>query len=235
MAQLFFGRAETILSGPEDVKWLLAEPEKQWVPKYSAYETACSWFDAEGLPAAIQAILQTDPAFANARLTKAYFEKQTELDDSGRRPSQTDVLAYLDINSGVGVLGVEGKVNESFGQLISDWNDYSVGKLRRLAGLIERLCLKPSKSLGSLRYQLFHRTVATLLEAERANSREAAMVVQSFSPDSTRTGFDDFQAFASALGAPITEPGKFSRPIELGTVRLRLGWTISNMRRADMG
>jgi uncharacterized protein DUF6946 len=230
MTQLFFDQSEKPLSGPQDVQWLLAEPRKQWVPKYSAYETACSWFDANGLPIAIKNVLRTDAALANAKLRKAYFEKQTQVDDSGRRPSQTDVLAFLEIDSGIGVLGIEGKVNESFGLIISEWNDYSPGKLRRLAGLVERLRLKRSVSLGSLRYQLLHRTVATLIEAQRAKVREAAMIVQSFSPDGIRAGFSDFQKFAMAIGAPIYEPGKLSNPIELCDVKIRLGWTINNLR-----
>ena len=225
MAQLFFDQDEKELSGPEDVKWLLAEPEKQWVAGYSAYETAWSWFGAQGLPSTIQSILRTDAVLANARLKKAYFEKQTELDESRRRPSQTDVLAIVEINSGFAILGIEGKVKESFGRLIGEWNDYSPGKLRRLAGLIEHLGLKPSFSMGALRYQLFHRTVATLLEAERAKASEAAMIVQSFSPE--LVGFNDFQDFASALGIPVAAPGKLSGPIELRNVQLRLGWTVN--------
>jgi uncharacterized protein DUF6946 len=229
MSHLFFDQHERELWQPEDVKWLLAEPEKQWVKKYSACETACSWFDSQGLPKSIQMILETDPVFRNATLEKAYFERQTKLDSEGR-PSQTDVLALVRINTGVGVIGIEGKVNESFGELIKEWNDYSPGKLRRLAGLIEKLKLRHSIAVGDLRYQLLHRTVATLIEAERANAHEAAMVVQSFSPDDIRTGFDDFRKFASAFGAPINEPGMLSMPVELGSTRIRLGWTINSFR-----
>ena len=81
MSQLFFDQNEKELSKPEDVKWLLARPERQWVEKYSAYETACSWFDAQSLPKSIHLILQSDAILANGRLKKAYFEKQTELED----------------------------------------------------------------------------------------------------------------------------------------------------------
>lgn len=228
MPHLFFDQNEEELFKPEDVKWLLAEPEKQWVEKYSAYETACSWFDAQGLPKSIQSILKTDAILANARLKKAYFEKQTGLEDSKKRPSQTDVLAVVELSSGLGILGIEGKVREPFGEVISEWNDYSPGKLRRLAGLIDHLGLKQSLSIGSLRYQLFHRTVATLLEAERGKITEAAMIVQSFSPE--HVGFKDFQNFALALGTPVAAPGKLSGPIVIRNVRLRLGWTVNTLR-----
>jgi hypothetical protein len=228
MAQLFFGPDGSPLSEPEDVRPFLGKPDLHWKERYSAYETAHSWFAAGDLPSAIRDILQGNSTFADARLVNAYFEKRTELDDSGRGPSQTDVLAYLEIKSAVAVLGVEGKVNEPFGELVSEWNDYSPGKLRRLARLVGRLALKPSKSIGSLRYELIHRTVATVLEAEKANAPEAVMLVQSFSPDDVRTGFVDFQNFATAMGIPIAAPGILSQQVQLDRVRLRLGWTICN-------
>lgn len=232
MTQLFVGGDGSPLLKPEDVIPFLAKQEKHWKPKYSAYETAYSWFTPQDLPVAVREILQTDQVYANAKLVKATFEKQTKLDETGRAPSQTDVCALLKINSGFAVLGIEGKVNESFGELVSEWNDYSPGKLRRLAGLIERLGLRPSNALGVLRYQLFHRTVATLLECEAAKAHNGVMLVQSFSPDDVRTGFKDFQAFCSVLGAPIDKPGKLSQPIQLQTVQLRFGWTINRMREA---
>jgi Domain of unknown function (DUF6946) len=170
MTALFFSGDGSPLSKPQDVIRLLGKREKHWRERYSAYETAHSWFAAEAqglLPPSIRAILDATPIFASAKLSKAFFEKKTELDNLGRGPSQTDVLAILEIKSGLAVVGVEGKVDESFGRIVSDWNDYSPSKLRRLAGLIARLRLKSSKSVGALRYQLLHRTVATLFEADK--------------------------------------------------------------------
>jgi len=224
MAQPLFGPDDSPLSNPEDVINFLGKGRAHWRGEYSACETAHSWFQADGLPATIQSILQTDPVLSGAMLKKAYFEKQTDLDNLGR-PSQTDVIAIVATNSGQAVLGVEGKVEESFGPLVSDWNDYSPGKLRRLANLVERLGLKPSAAIGSLRYQLLHRTVATLLEAERFATTEAAMIVQSFS--SKMSGFSAFEEFSSALGIPVTEAGRLSRPIKLGPTQIRLGWTTN--------
>ncbi len=232
MASIFFGGDGKPLSKPEDVIRYLGKREAHWKAKYSAYETAHSWFAANDLPPAIRAILDTDLTFADAKLRKAFFEKQTVLDDLGRGPSQTDVLAILDTKSGLAVVGVEGKVDEPFGPVISDWNDYSPGKLRRLAGLMERLNLARADSIGTLPYQLLHRTVAALLEAKAADASEAVVLVQSFSPDNVRSRFGDFQAFTTALGAPVTRPGTLSRVIELQHVRLQLGWTINPMKSA---
>jgi hypothetical protein len=230
MPQLFFGPNDAPLSNAEGVRQFLGKPELHWKERFSAFETAHSWFSAEDLPPAIRDILQAEPAFATAQLQKACFEVQTQLDDTGRGPSQTDVLAFLQTRTGILVLGVEGKVNEPFGEFVSDWNDYSPSKLRRLAGLIQKLRLKKSKIIGSLRYQLLHRTVATLLEAEKAGAAEAVMLVQSFSPNDVRADFVDFQNFAAAMGAPVAAPGALSQPIQLDRIPLRLGWTINSMR-----
>ena len=215
MDQLFFSGDGTPLTKPEDVILLLGE-KKHWREGRSAYEAAYSWFDAHDVPPAVRAVIKTDPAFAQSVLVKAVFEKQTALDAFGR-PSQTDVLALLQTNSGSAILGIEAKVDETFGPLVVEWDNGSPGKKQRLAGLVERLDLDKNL-IGNLRYQLLHRTVATLLEADRHSASDVAMVVQSFSPKTIRAGFVDFQAFAGALGIPIDQPGKLSRPIDRGGV-----------------
>jgi hypothetical protein len=109
-----------------------------------------------------------------------------------------------------------------------------VGKERRLAGLVDRLGLDPG-AVGTLRYQLLHRTAAALIEAAHAGAKNAAMIVQSFSPDSVRAGFSDFQAFAAALGTPIEKPGNLSKAVERGGVKLRLGWAQDRIKSQRRG
>jgi hypothetical protein len=225
MIQLFFGGTGVPLSKPEDVIPFLGK-ETHWKEGRSAFEAAHSWFGAQNIPQSIRVVLDTDPILKNAKLEKAFFEKQTDL-DRYRGPSQTDVLAILRIPSGVAVLGIEAKVDESFGQLVKDWEDGSESKTQRLAGLVKRLGLDEN-TIGQLRYQLLHRTAATLIEAERHGASEAAMVVQSFCP--RHTGFSDFQSFAAAVGAPVSHCGTISAPIIRGDVRLRLGWAEDHVR-----
>jgi hypothetical protein len=167
-------------------------------------------------------ILESEPTFAGATLLKAFFEKQTALDDLGRGASQTDVLAILRVKSGLAVIAVEGKVSEPFGPIVSDWNDRSADKSKRLAHVCQRLGLRPD-DCGSLRYQLLHRTAAALIEAEEAGAHEAAMIVQSFSQHDA--GLQDFQDFTAALGIAVTNTNTLSPPLSLGTINLRLGWT----------
>jgi hypothetical protein len=226
---LFFGPDDSILLKPTDVIKFLGKQEKHWNKERSAYQAAHSWFLADGLPPSIQTILKSEPTFAGSTLEKAIFEKKTSLDMFGRE-SQTDILAILTTDNGPAVLGVEAKVDESFGPLVKEWNDYGTGKLRRLVGLLDKLQLK-STVIGALRYQLFHRTVATLIEAEKAHANAAALIVQSF--EKGRAGFDDFVAFADAFGTPISAPGVLSAPKQLGDLTMRLGWTENPMQYAE--
>ena len=226
---LFFGPDESILLKPADVIRFLGKQELHWNKERSAYQAAHSWFLAKGLPGSIQAILKSDPAFAGSALRKATFENKTSLDSYGRE-SQTDVLAILNTDKGKAVLGVEAKVDESFGPLVQEWNDYGTGKLRRLVGLLERLQFK-STVIGALRYQLFHRTAATLIEAEKIRAPDAALIIQSF--DKGRAGFEDFVAFADAFGTPVSKPGELSIPKRLGDVTIRLGWTENPMQYGE--
>jgi hypothetical protein len=220
-----FSRTGVPLSNPEDVIPYLGK-KKHWKEGRSAFEAAHTWFEAQDIPKSIRSVLDADPTFQNAMLEKAFFEKQTEL-DRYPGPSQTDILATVRIPSGVAVLGIEAKVDESFGELVKDWADGSENKKQRLTGLVKRLELD-GNAVGQLRYKLLHRTVVTLIEAERHGASEAAMVVQSFCP--RHSGFSDFQLFAAAIGAPVAQCGGISTPIIRGDVRLRLGWAEDHVR-----
>jgi len=130
------------------------------------------------------------------------------------------LLALVQLADGYGVIAVEGKAREPFGQLVSEWND-GPGKQTRLDGLCEQLGLD-SSGVGVIRYQLLHRTVSALLEARRYGAREALMLVHSF--DATDSSLDDYQAFAGALGLTNAETNAITSPTVRGDVTLRLGW-----------
>lgn len=93
---------------------------------------------------------------------------------------------------------VEGKVNEPFGPLVSEWYvDPSPGKVKRLNYLCRTLGLDKDQVQG-VRYQLLHRTVSAILEARRFMALTAVMLVHSFSP--TYNWFEDYAAFADLFG-----------------------------------
>jgi hypothetical protein len=208
---------------PEDVIPFLGKPT-HWKEGRSAKSLADAWFQANGIPEDVQAVLDQAPEYRSAVLVDAFLERCTSLDDGRATPSQTDLLAILDARDGLAVMGIEAKVTESFGPLVEEWLDGGTGKQARLEKLCDQLGLELSSSL-SLRYQLLHRTVAALIEARRYRTSRALMLVQSFCPQ--RTGFSDFAAFVEALGYPAVVPDRLTGPREVGNFELRLGWVSS--------
>lgn len=93
-----------------DWKALLADPETQWEPGYSAMSVAYSWENADGLPNEIGQLFlnATEPDLRSARLVLAVPEYKVFL-KGGPRPSQNDVLAVLSMISGLVVMTVEAK------------------------------------------------------------------------------------------------------------------------------
>ena len=138
----------------------------------------------------------------------------------GRR-SQTDLLAFVKLVHGTAVIAVEGKVDESFDDLVSTWNDHSPGKERRLQALCATLGLRVA-DVGGIRYQLLHRTASAIYEAQRYRTLRAVMLVHSFSL--TDASFHDFQAFAKSMGVPVQTVNRVSEERQCEGIRLRLAW-----------
>ncbi len=230
MPQLFFASEGSPLSGPEDAIRLLASQAAPGTHKDAAYQTAHSWFDAQDLPAAVRATLESDPTYAGARLLKVFFEKPSEAHASGA--GHTNVLAVVEVRSGLAIVGVVGKLNEPFGDYVSEWNDGSPGRASRLAASIKQLGMTADIAAG-LRYQLIQRAVSILQEAQTIGARTAVMLIQSFGSDHSPTGFADLQMLGAVLGAPVTDTGMLSPPVELDGIELRLGWSVCSARRED--
>jgi hypothetical protein len=196
----------------DDWQRLLASPETQWRDGFSAKSAALSWEQAKGLPPEIATLL------GGAELLLAIPEHKVSLLDGGRE-SQCDAFALVRLATGTCAMAVEAKVNETFGPTIADWLvEASQKKQARIEFLSGLLGLSPDPAL---RYQLFHRTAAAILEARRFGMAEAAMVVQSFSPD--HRWFADFAAFAAAFKLKVT-PGVSMRHRLPDGMHLTLGW-----------
>lgn len=210
--------------GPEDWRWLLASPEKHWKAGYSAMAAARSWEEARGLPSEIAAILGDD-----AELLLAIPEHKVPL-PGGQRASQCDVFALARADGGIYALAVEAKVNETFGPTIAEWKPESTkGRTTRLKALCDVLGV--SDPPGSLRYQLFHRTAAAIVEASRFKTDAAAMIIQSFSQE--HRWYDDFAAFCAFLGVPPARGKPLTCRIANG-LPLTLGWATGEARFAEI-
>jgi len=186
-----------------DWKSLLAEPEKQWRPGYSAMLTAQSWENAAGLPPEIESVFTLTEAsyFNNLELLVATPEYKTEL-KGGRRPSQSDVFALLRSDIILVAVTVEGKAREDFGPSMKQWENKVAAKgyVERLGHIMENIGLEKSAP-DHIRYQLMHRTASAVIEAKRFHCQIAVMIVQSFVESDDENHFGDYADFIGLYGA----------------------------------
>lgn len=205
--------------GPNDWQRFLADPEKQWKRGYSAMATALSWEAANGLPPEIADLLGGAP-----ELLLAIPEHKVAL-PGGRRESQCDVFALVRISDETIAIAIEAKVNEPFGPTIGEWMvNASKGKVERMRFICDLLGLNALPP-EELRYQLFHRTAAAVLEAKRFKTDRAAMVVQSFSQE--HRWFEDFAAFAAMFGLQAKKGQSLNYDLPSG-MPLTLGWVVGS-------
>jgi len=209
------------LRTPRDAVPFLAKGELHWRKGYSAHAPATTWFGNVGLPSNVQNMLDETATFGGAELIDGFFERKTDLRDGLRGPSQTDLLAIIRIRRGIAVLAVEEKVEESFGNIIGNQESYSEGKKIRPAGLQALLGVQ-DKDVSRLRYQLFPRAAAAVFEYQRYNCNNAFLLVYSFSAQ--QTGYDDFCAFARAVGLGDGPPMTTLGPKTIDGVSLYAGW-----------
>jgi len=202
-------------SGLDDWRKLLADPEKHWRPGYSAQATAQAWQIAGGLPPEVADILGP-----GAELLLAIPEHKVPMPGRGRE-SQCDVFALAKAGGQIIAVAVEGKVAEPFGPTIGEWLAAPTReKTARISAICGMLGLRALPE-PSLRYQLFHRTAAAVIEARRFETDAAAMIVHSFSPQ--HLWFDDFVAFCAAFNLTPTRGAASVATLPDGR-RLILGW-----------
>lgn len=109
----------------EDVIPHLAKQELHWKAGYSAQELAMAWAGARNdFPEAVRAALKSAPEYARAELIEGFFEREVELGSPGRN-SQTDLMVIAGLGDGLGIIAVEGKVEESFAEPVEQWNSTS--------------------------------------------------------------------------------------------------------------
>lgn len=109
----------------------LASPgEKRWRDHYSAKALAEAWIDGRG-PAALTALLEDHgrERFDGVQLKRAVAEEQTKFDGYGG-PRNHDLLVEASDSRGAIVVGLEGEVNESFGQTVDKYLRAATGEAR---------------------------------------------------------------------------------------------------------
>jgi hypothetical protein len=216
---------------PEDVVRHLAKGKAHWQEGYSAHALATTWFKHNGLPPTVRALLDSHDRFRSVELVDAVLERQTDLGDGIRGPSQTDLLAILGLGRELAVAAIEGKVDESFGPLVSNWlsaakasksSNAESTRERRLNGL-KRLFGVEGREVGALRYQLFHRMASAIHEAKRYRASVALLIVHSFS--TKLSGWSDFAAFVEAIDMDVKPSrGRILGPKLIADVETYAAW-----------
>ena len=216
------------LSGT-DWQRLLGKPKLHWKKGRSAMSAAACWEDANPkLPTEVQAVLEAtnDPSLTELELLIAIPEWEVEL-PGGDTSSQTDVLALIRNSRGLIVLGVEAKVDETFGPTLENKKVKATeGQLDRIA-FLEKLLGRKEPFPDTVRYQLLHRSVSALMTAQAFHAPVAVMLVHSFSPESVWRA--DFCTFCNELNCKALSPDVFEVP-EINGVRLLLAWCKGNMK-----
>jgi Domain of unknown function (DUF6946) len=122
-------------------------------------------------------------------------------------------------------IAVEGNVSESFDNPVDErFADPSPGESTRLQFLLELLELERA-AVGSIGYQLLHRTASAILEARRFGARHAIMLVHSFSQELKH--FDDFSNFVALFGQAATT-NQLAKVHQFDEIVLYLGWVVGD-------
>lgn len=215
-------RLNAPLKKPEDAIPHLGAPH-HWKEGRSAKCLIDQWWSANDLPTRIRKILDQAPEWRDAEVLDAFIERCTNLEDGRPSHSQSDLLAVIGLGDGLGIVSIEAKVDEGFDRTVTEWlAKPSAGKVERLSKLCDLFRLVPA-DVGSLRYQLFHRTASAIIEAKRYRAKNATMIVQSWSE--SNDGYDDYVAFFDAIGVVIPGIGKLSDAMIIDGVSLRTAWS----------
>jgi len=210
--------------------WRGLAGENKWVPRRSAYELAHAWQAAGGLPPQIRdALDQSEHEHLKGLDVDLCLVEKPVFLDTNRAPSMTDVMAYG--RNAIGqrvVFAVEGKADEVFALRVCSWvrGDEPEANLslpprasrqRRLRFLARHLALDIGTE-SRLRYQLLHRTVSAVLEAQLHGAEAAVVLIHAFGREAPEN-WRDFSDFIQELGGAAPVNGKVSGPYATGENR----------------
>jgi len=162
--------------------------------------------------------------FLSSGLTITYSSLQLKR-GAFHKASQNDIFILAKGNGQLISIAVEGKVDESFGEVIADWKLHDRGgKKARLKFLCEVLQLDMDK-IDHIRYQLLHRTASAVIEAKKFNARNALMLIHAFkkTKENYDQSFRDYDQFLELFGAKgDVDSLVFAKSID--GINLYFGW-----------
>jgi hypothetical protein len=224
---------------------LLAPPKKgglQWVEGRSAMEVARAWVGGgePAIPSGFAQLLDSHKLTQGFVCEEVYPEHVTRLDEFRGEHRNHDLLLVGFAAGRKTVIGVEGKNDESFGQLVGAYHaEKSAGGApskvpERIERLVETLFGHGPEPAALLRYQLLTASVGTLIEAEARCAERAVLVVHVFRSIGSKAAnlaanASDYAAFVHAfdpaaatddglMSGPFAVPGSELRPLLIGKV-----------------
>lgn len=215
---------------------MLADPEKHWRTGYSARTLAHCWEASEGLPPEITKALGdgSDVLLRDIAPVLAVPEFKVPL-PGGDRASQNDVFVLARSAAGPVVIMVEGKVAESFGPTLDQWQadkerkgevvPASEGKKQRLQFLLRKIGI--AQPAGTIRYQLLHRAASAVITAEQYRAVAAVLLVHSFSEKDVQDGWTDYVSFVKLFGVDAVS-GQVQQLSSNSPVPLFAGWVAGD-------
>ena len=184
-----FNRHDKPITSVDDWETLASPGPGKWRTDYSAEALAQAWIAGRGPDGLLDLLAkQGGDRFEAVQLERATAEAQTHFDEFGG-PRNHDLLIEASDSTGRLTIGLEGKVNETFGQTVREYRAAAEKKREankptnapeRLDSLLAALAGAERVSapeLADLRYQLFSATAGTLAAANDHEASRAVFVV----------------------------------------------------------
>ncbi len=197
-----------------------------WREGRSAMELARRWIAAAtagGVPEEVAAVLEDHADWRGFVPERAFAEMETRLDDYRGKTRQHDLVVTGTIGSQRAVLDIEGKVDETFNESLSDAarnarkkkSPSKVGD--RIAWLTTELFGTSPDQVHSLRYQLLFGAGAAVLRAVAEGADRVAFVVHTIAtPDCKErkmaANSEDLRRFVEALAVRTHTHGAIPVP-----------------------
>jgi hypothetical protein len=210
--------------------WLKHCPPKRglehWVDGRSAKELAKAWFrtGVAAVPEELKRVLDSHELTRHLVVESVAPECVTVLDDFPGENRNHDLVLSGRSGTRRVVVGIEGKADEAFGEVLGTYYDGKQGTRsnvpRRVEQLVGALFGSARVEWRRLRYQLVHGCAATLIEANRRQADVAVFVVHEFlmpgatKPEKVKQNAEDWATFLHALDptGSLLRPGGMSGP-----------------------
>lgn len=255
----FSKNGEPIRSLEEWKKLAPPRSDIQWTPERSAMETARAWLSVTSprLPLAVESVLESHPDFEPCLEWSGEPEARLPFDELGE-PRNSDLLLVCRDSRGPFLIAVEGKADETFGELIpnalaaaveaklANAQSNAVLRIEQLTAALlgKRTVREPH--LRAIRYQLLTAAAGALAESKRRSISRTVLLVHEFvtskTADNKHAANDrDLSRFvarlshdpraslqAGQLSGPFSVP---SAPLFAAGGHLYVGKAVTNLRR----